>query len=295
MEFGERLKSLRTSKKMTQDEVASAIGISRRAYIAYEQENTRPRKKETYNKLAEVLGCDVNYLRIDDTAVGTAGMVAAVAALGTVLGTVGAATPIGMAAAMTTFKGINKGLKNANKTHASMKEKLEESLTYTNDMFLQYEKHQKRFSAIALGVIHKAAAEKGIVCQHGSLKDIDHLGVRPDECIMVSENNIRSWWLIFWAKDKKLDEHIIVFPDDRAGMLLSRFATAEADPHRMSSIIVDDLELYEAISKFKGHNSYRGNLSVILVDTDTVSVVKEEVISTYYEDGECQNTYFTIM
>lgn len=129
MEFGERLKSLRTSKKMTQDEVASAIGISRRAYIAYEQENTRPRKKETYNKLAEVLGCDVNYLRIDDTAVGTAGMVAAVAALGTVLGTVGAATPIGMAAAMTTFKGINKGLKNANKTHASMKEKLEESLT----------------------------------------------------------------------------------------------------------------------------------------------------------------------
>ena len=33
MKFGEKLKSLRTNKKMTQDEVASAIGVSRRAYL----------------------------------------------------------------------------------------------------------------------------------------------------------------------------------------------------------------------------------------------------------------------
>ena len=39
MKFGEKLKDLRQKRKMTQDEVASAIGVSRRAYIAYEQGN----------------------------------------------------------------------------------------------------------------------------------------------------------------------------------------------------------------------------------------------------------------
>ncbi len=291
MKFGEKLKALRNNKKMTQDEVANAVGVSRRAYIAYEQGNARPRKQETYDKLAATLGCDANYLRIEDTAVGTAGMVAAVTALGTALGTVGAATPIGVAAAMTTLIKI----KNLNGTHASKMKKTEEPLTYTNDMLLQYEKKQKRFSAIALGVLYKAAADKGISCHHGNLKDIDNLGALPDDCIFVSNNNISNWWLIFWAKDDKIDAHTIVLPEDRASVLLSRFTTANADPHRMASIVVDDLELFEAVSKFKGHNSYRGNLSVILVDTDTVSVVREEVIATYYEEDDCQDTYFTII
>lgn len=291
MKFGEKLKSLRTNKKMTQDEVASAIGVSRRAYIAYEQDNTRPRKQETYDKLAEVLGCDVNYLRIEDTLAETAGMAAVVATLGTVLGTMGAATPLGMAAALATFMGI----KNASKAHLSKGEKPEEPLTYTNDMLLQYEKHQKRFSAMALGILYKAAAEKGILCQHGNVKDIDNLGVRPDDCIILSDHNIENWWLIFWAKDKKLDEHIIVFPEDRAGALISRFTTSSADPHRMASIVVDNLELYEAVLKFKGHNSYRGNLSVILVDTEAVAIVKEEVIATYCEGEECQDACLRIM
>ena len=63
----------------------------------------------------------------------------------------------------------------------------------------------------------------------------------------------------------------------------------------MASIVVDNLELYEAVLKFKGHNSYRGNLSVILVDTEAVAIVKEEVIATYCEGEECQGACLRIM
>lgn len=289
MKFGEKLKSLRVNKKMTQNEVASAIGVSRRAYIAYEQNNTRPRKQETYDKLAEVLECDVNYLRIEDTNAGTAGMVATVAALGTVLGV--NPNPIGMVAALANFMSV----KNASKAHFSKDEKTEESLTYTNDMLFQYEKYQKRFSTIAMGILYKASAEKGILCQHGKVKDIDNLGGRPDDCIVVSGHNIENWWLVFWAKDKKLDENIIVSPKDRAGVMVSRFTASNADPHRMASIVVDNLELYEAVLKFKGHNCYRGNMSVILIDTEAIAIVKEEVIATYYEGEEGQNSCLRIM
>ena len=62
MKFGEKLIQLRTDKGMKQSEVAEAVGISRRNYISYEKDGRYPRKREMYHKLAEVFGCDVNYL-----------------------------------------------------------------------------------------------------------------------------------------------------------------------------------------------------------------------------------------
>ena len=42
------------------------VGISRRNYISYEKDGRYPRKREMYYKLAEVFGCDVNYLLTED-------------------------------------------------------------------------------------------------------------------------------------------------------------------------------------------------------------------------------------
>lgn len=66
MKFGEKLKKLRTDKGLTQDQVSSAISTSRRTYISYEQEGRYPRRREVYGKLAQVLGCNVNYLMTED-------------------------------------------------------------------------------------------------------------------------------------------------------------------------------------------------------------------------------------
>lgn len=66
MKFGEKLRQLRITKNMTQEEVASAAGISRRTYISYEQEGRYPRKRDVYRHLAEALNCDTNYLITED-------------------------------------------------------------------------------------------------------------------------------------------------------------------------------------------------------------------------------------
>lgn len=66
MNFGEKLKKLRSEMGLKQDDVASAIGVTRRTYISYEQEGRYPRKREVYAKLAEVLECDVNYLMTEN-------------------------------------------------------------------------------------------------------------------------------------------------------------------------------------------------------------------------------------
>lgn len=66
MKFGEKLKKLRTEKELTQKDMAVAIGVSQRTYVSYEQDGRYPRKREVYGKLAEVLGCETNYLMTED-------------------------------------------------------------------------------------------------------------------------------------------------------------------------------------------------------------------------------------
>ncbi len=66
MKFGEKLRALRAEKHVSQEEAARAAGISRRAYGSYEQGGIYPRNRETYVKLAELFGCDVNYLLTED-------------------------------------------------------------------------------------------------------------------------------------------------------------------------------------------------------------------------------------
>ena len=66
MNFGEKCRKYRTEKKMTQEEVARAAGISKRTYIYYETGNKYPRKIETAKKLASIFGTNVNSLLITD-------------------------------------------------------------------------------------------------------------------------------------------------------------------------------------------------------------------------------------
>ena len=66
MKFGEKLRVLRLGKSLTQEELAQAIGVSRRTYISYEMEGRYPRSRAAYARMAEILGCSINYLMTED-------------------------------------------------------------------------------------------------------------------------------------------------------------------------------------------------------------------------------------
>ena len=66
MKFGEKLRQLRLEKGFTQEEVASAVNVSRRTYIGYEQEGRYPRKRELYSRLAQVLDTETSHLLTED-------------------------------------------------------------------------------------------------------------------------------------------------------------------------------------------------------------------------------------
>lgn len=64
--FAQKLRLLRKKRKLKQKDVSNRVGISYRAYQKYEGEGSKPREPETYRKLAETLGCSLDYLMDDN-------------------------------------------------------------------------------------------------------------------------------------------------------------------------------------------------------------------------------------
>ena len=68
MTFGEKVRSLRKEKKMSQQELASMVGVSYRTIRSWEVEGRFPKQNVLYQKLADALQCDVSYLMSEDKA-----------------------------------------------------------------------------------------------------------------------------------------------------------------------------------------------------------------------------------
>ena len=66
MNFGEKLKDLRTQKGWSQEELAKQMGVTRRTIGGYEAGTTYPRTRDMYAKLAKLLETDVNYLMTEN-------------------------------------------------------------------------------------------------------------------------------------------------------------------------------------------------------------------------------------
>ena len=68
MTFGEKVRNERNRLGLSQDELAEQIGVSRRVISSYENDRSRPRGTEKYQKLADALGVNINYLLSEDEA-----------------------------------------------------------------------------------------------------------------------------------------------------------------------------------------------------------------------------------
>lgn len=66
MNFGEKVKQLRTEKGWSQAELGKQIGKSTRTIASYECGTSYPRKREVYTQLAELFDVDVNYLLTEE-------------------------------------------------------------------------------------------------------------------------------------------------------------------------------------------------------------------------------------
>lgn len=66
MKFGEKIRELRKEKGISQEELASKVGISYRAFQNYEAGRAYPRNMTVYAKIASELGTTTDFLLSDE-------------------------------------------------------------------------------------------------------------------------------------------------------------------------------------------------------------------------------------
>ena len=66
MKFAEKVRKARKKAGLTQDELAKAVGLTRKAVNNYETGGIYPRTRDTYKRLADVLNVALNYLLTEE-------------------------------------------------------------------------------------------------------------------------------------------------------------------------------------------------------------------------------------
>ena len=303
MDLGSKLKELRKEQGLTQEDVAKAIGVSRRTYILYENNLSKPRMNKYY-RLANVLKCKPDELIGLDAdiasaiAAGGAGIVGAAAAATAAAGPVDAAvvgaaaaasilfgSPIAIAAAITasalrSSASGRKGSEQKDYAHsttkpADTKESGKKNTEKTEDAF---NLSQKKYKYTASGIIRDALSEKGISFRQIDTEPVDSETGFPQELLEVHVSGITDWRL-FHVGFRSMNEEHILSPADFAAAIIFSFALKPSDTDQKLSIVVDGEDLYDAVMTFKDKNALKLNLSCILVDTEELRVVKEDYVS----------------
>ena len=145
-----------------------------------------------------------------------------------------------------------------------------------------YMKVQNKFKVTATGILFAALASKGIIFQPGNMQNVDTFGFRPDDYINILDQEINSWWFKFGVPLPNKEGLPIPY-SDQANAIIQQIITAKPDPKRKVSFVVEDPKTFAVLKQYAGHNSYRGNLSVILIDTENVTIRDEALLSTYDE------------
>lgn len=66
MKFGEKLRTERKRKKITQEDLAKSVGVSKRTIVNYESGEIYPKDRKMYYSLANALGIEPSYLLSED-------------------------------------------------------------------------------------------------------------------------------------------------------------------------------------------------------------------------------------
>lgn len=150
------------------------------------------------------------------------------------------------------------------------------------ELLNEYKERHEKFGKAVMGIIYAYMGENGIVFQLGSSTDVEKEPVVPDYNVKIINNDqCEEWWFLCWPPSPISDGNISMTKEQEAELLIMQLARTKPNRLKKVSIVVEDKEGFEALSKLKDLNSYKGNLTVIKVDMDAMKVDKENVVSTY--------------
>lgn len=157
---------------------------------------------------------------------------------------------------------------------------------------LEYRKLESKYEVVCMGAIYRALAEKNISYSSANDVQIGRGGFKADLVMYVSQQPILEWWFEF--KYIEADREQRGIPNLKS--ILGQFMFIEPKMERKISLVINSKLNFEEIISYKNCLAYRGDLSVILIDEDNLSVI-DEVYLAHYEDSISgkYNSEFTLV
>lgn len=265
-DIGSNIKELSSMKGISQKQLAKLSDLTE-ATISRYVKGTRVPTVEVLSKIAKALDTTTEEL-LKSKKDASLGSTAVVASLGAALTAMPLLSPIslGIVTGFMTATAANKKKNNNSKT---------------NNLLDDYQKNLLKFQKVSTLAIHDKLIDKNIAFSKQTISEENGTNTKPDYALTINNNPINSWWFIFWKESDSLNKHFGISKTERAALLLSKYLLTKPDIQRKSSIVVDDLELFNTLVSFKNSISYKGNLSIILIDLNEFEVAQELEISYF--------------
>lgn len=167
-----------------------------------------------------------------------------------------------------------------------------QEVSYDKSEIVQYTERDWRLDQIRT-ILYECLLRKGIGFELGderppyiNVNDISSSRRRSKFTLHIREKEAVNEWvfysLIFQKTKYQKGSPSIIFRQMIAPALMMQCE----EKKRVTTIALDDEENFEKLLKYKGKLSYRGNLSIVLVDVNWRQVVREEFLSLYADDME---------
>lgn len=143
----------------------------------------------------------------------------------------------------------------------------------------------QRFVATANGLIYGAMGQKGILFKPEPQTENENDSTSISTYLTLQGSEIEQYYLkyIYLNSEDRKQSFII---ENTAKRIIEQLVFLKPNKRRKVSIVVNCKESYDYLMRFKNKLSYKGILSVVLVNDNKVCVESEEILSEYGDDEE---------
>ena len=228
-----------------------------------------PKNPEVYRKLTSCDSNGVTFEELIDAANFSAeyknGMAAGIATSQAVMAALtilpGVGPLIGGLAAGALLKASSDKTKNI--------DKVEE---YLNDI--------QRFSAMSNGILFSRLAQSGIVFRQNTETDIRLFENQIDTYLDI-DNQLFSQYIIRYLHGDMSSSDSEKLIEMTGRRIIEELVFSNPEKERKVSIVTDSKHAFEYLKGSAGKISFKGNLSIILLDTQKVEFVEESILSVF--------------
>lgn len=148
----------------------------------------------------------------------------------------------------------------------------------------EFEKRVLEYSTAVEGIILKELLAKDIDISSMNLEDKigdNRFLLRPDIALSIKNQGIKEWFF----EIKYFKRNDVKNVDQIAKLIMGELTFIEPQKDRKITIVLNDEDLYNFFVDLKNAISYQGELSAILIDENSLSIVEETYLSHFnYKD-----------